>query len=120
MSSCMYFSFSVTIKKKIFHPTFFKTVLNRYTTMTIILQILLSFCLFRCVTTDFSPDKTDYNAYGLKMIVNDLTEFLIQFSPYTDDIENSTNRSCSIEYDNESIQSVHIHDVLLFHQSYEL
>ena len=79
--------------------------------MVIIFEIFLSFSLFGCVTADFSPDKSDYNAYGLKvaandlMIVqaqNDLTEFLIQFSPYTDDIENSTDRSCAIEYESES------------------
>lgn len=95
----------------IFHLTLFSYFFNRYITMAIIFEIFVSFSLLRCVTADFSPNKNDYNAYGLKvaandlMIVqadNDLTEFLVQFSPYTDDVENSTNRRCSIEYDSVS------------------
>lgn len=79
--------------------------------MSLLLQILVSFALCLCLVANFSPNTNDYDAYGLKvaannlMIVqadNDLTEFVIQFGNYTDDLENSTERSCSFEYESTS------------------
>ncbi len=82
--------------------------------MFILVQLLLSFLLFICLSSadNFSPDTSDYDAYGLKiaanniMIVeaqNDLTEFLIQFGPYTDNTTQSDQQSCSIEYEDPSM-----------------
>ncbi|CAF1113401.1 unnamed protein product [Didymodactylos carnosus] len=59
----------------------------------------------------FSPDTSDYDAYGLKVAANDLliveaqnkyTQFLIQFAPYTDNIEQMSQSSCSVEYSDSS------------------
>ncbi|CAF1405986.1 unnamed protein product [Adineta steineri] len=78
--------------------------------MFILLQLFSFFICFSSAVV-FSPDTSDYDAYGLKvaanslMIVealNDYTEFLIQFAPYTDNTTQTDDRSCSIEYDNES------------------
>jgi hypothetical protein len=77
--------------------------------MFILIQLLSSLLLFIYLSsaTTFSPDPTDYDAYGLKiaannlMIVeaqNDYTEFLIQFAPYTDNIVQTSQQSCAIEY----------------------
>ena len=60
------------------------------------------------VNTNFSPDTTDYDAYGLKIAANDVLfvqangngeKFLIQFAPY-----NYTFGSlqCSIDYDDSA------------------
>ncbi len=81
--------------------------------MFILSQFLASLLLIICLSSaaDFAPDTSDYDAYGLKiaanslMIVeaqNDFTEFLIQFAPYTDNITQSSQKSCSIEYDDSS------------------
>jgi hypothetical protein len=60
------------------------------------------------VNTDFSPDTTDYDAYGLKIAANDVLfveanndwgTFLVQFAPY-----NYTMNSlqCSIDFDDSA------------------
>ncbi len=69
--------------------------------------------LFICPTSgdNFSPDSSDYNAYGLKMAANDLmiveaqndySLFLVQFPPYTDNITQTSQDSCLIQYDDTS------------------
>jgi hypothetical protein len=80
--------------------------------MFILLQLLSSFALFTCLTaTSFSPDTSDYDAYGLKiaanslMIVeaqNDYTTFLVQFAPFTDNITQTYERSCILYYGDPS------------------
>ncbi|CAF4165329.1 unnamed protein product, partial [Adineta steineri] len=78
--------------------------------MFIRLQLFSFFICFSSAVI-FFPDTSDYDAYGLKiaannlMIVeaqNDYTEFLIQFAPYIDHITDANDRSCSIEYNDDS------------------
>jgi len=81
--------------------------------MFILVQLLVSLLLFICLSAavTFSPDTNDYDAYGLKIAANnmmmveaqnDLTEFLIQFGPYTDNTTQTDQQSCLIEYDDPS------------------
>jgi hypothetical protein len=80
--------------------------------MFILLQLLVLLRFIRQSSgVDFSPDTTDYDAYGLKIAANSMmiveaqnyyTQFLIQFAPYTDNIGQTTQQSCSIEYDDPS------------------
>lgn len=81
--------------------------------MFIPVQLLSLILFFICHSSfaNFSPDTQDYDAYGLKiaannfMIVqadNDLTEFIIQFAPFTDNVTQTDERSCLIEYDDPS------------------
>jgi hypothetical protein len=77
------------------------------------IQPLLSLLLFICYSSAdvFSPDVNDYDAYGLKMaannlmiaeVQNDLTDFLVQFAPYTDDVTQVNDNGCSISYSDSS------------------
>ena len=79
--------------------------------MLILLQLLSLLKFFICLAVGFSPDTNNYDAYGLKiaannfMIVaaqNDLTRFLIQFAPYTDNITQSNERGCFVDYTDSS------------------
>src|SRR5690349_2458197 len=79
--------------------------------MFILFQSLSLFALIICLAAVFSPNTNDYDAYGLKiaannlMIVatqNDLTGFLVQFAPYTDNITESDDRSCFVDYTDSS------------------
>ena len=81
--------------------------------MFICFRLFLGLLSFICLAyaVNFSPDENDYNAYGLKiaandiMIVeaqNDLTDFLVQFAPYTNNVTQTVARSCLIEYDDTS------------------
>lgn len=79
--------------------------------MSLLLQVLLLFTLCLCLTANFLPDVKDYNAYGVKMAANNLIivqadnelgEFLIQFAPFTDDIDDNYARGCLLEYDDVS------------------
>jgi hypothetical protein len=60
------------------------------------------------VATDFSPDTTDFDAYGLKIAANDVLFveadndaqiFLVQFAPYN---YTMTTLQCSIDFDDEA------------------
>ena len=79
--------------------------------MSLLLRTLSLFMLCLCLAANFLPNVKDYNAYGVKvaanslMIVradNELGEFLIQFAPFTDDIDNNFDRGYLYEYENSS------------------
>jgi hypothetical protein len=81
--------------------------------MFFLVQSLLLLLLFVCHSSadEFFPDTTNYDAYGLKiaanklMIVeaqNDLTDFLVQFAPYTDNVTQGDDNGCSINYNDSS------------------
>jgi hypothetical protein len=80
--------------------------------MFTLLQLLSWFALFTChLTASFSPDTSDYDAYGLKIAANSLmiveaqnddTTFLVQFAPFTDNITETDNRSCYFDYNDPS------------------
>ncbi|CAF0988485.1 unnamed protein product [Adineta steineri] len=77
--------------------------------MFILLQLFLLFSFFIRLSSaaTFSPDTSDYDAYGLKIAannlliveaLNDYSAFLFQFEPYTDNITQTSDRSCLISY----------------------
>lgn len=81
--------------------------------MFILFQLFLLLLLFTypASAAGFSPDTSDYNAYGLKIAANDLmiveaqndyTQFVVQFPPYTDNITEIIENNCWIQYDDPS------------------
>jgi hypothetical protein len=79
-------------------------------------RVLLIYSLFifstSTIAVPFSPTPSDYDAYGIKiaannlMIVeaqNDYNQFQIQFSPFTDNLKQTNQLSCSINYDSTSL-----------------
>jgi hypothetical protein len=88
--------------------------------MFILLQLLSLLTHFICLTAGFSPDTSDYDAYGLKVAANNLmivealnefTQFNIQFGPYTDNTTQNDDRWCSFQYDDSfSLDSIDYDD----------
>ena len=75
-----------------------------------LLQILALFAFCLCLVVNFPPDTDDYDAYGLNMAANNLMivqiensipAFFITFGPYTDDADNSVDRTCFIPLESE-------------------
>lgn len=75
--------------------------------MFMLLPLLWSLILFKCVSTTFSPNTHDFNAYGLKIAANNLmivevfngvSCFLFQFAPFTDNTTQNADRRCLYYY----------------------
>jgi hypothetical protein len=81
--------------------------------MFFLVQPLLLLLLFVCHSSAdvFSPDTTNYDAYGLKIAANNLmiaeaqnyfSNFLVQFAPYTDNVTQGDDNGCSFNYNDSS------------------
>jgi hypothetical protein len=79
--------------------------------MFILVQLLSLLALFICVSAQFSPETSDYNAYGLKMAANnmiiveaqnDFSLFLVQLAPYNDNITQNDENGCYLDYQDSS------------------